>query len=239
MKFELALVMPVYNEESCIVAVIGSWYDELMRLGIDFLMIVLNDGSCDGTAERLAFFAGNERIRVVNKPNSGHGPTILRGYQMGVDLAEWVFQTDSDDEMKAWYFKELWSHRQDYDALFGFRQGRDQAAGRSFISYVSRKTVSIAFGRGIKDVNTPYRLMRSRILKEIITRIPDGTFAPNIIISGEFAASGAHIYNQAVPHEGRKTGSVSIVKWKLWKAVCKSFLQTVNYRLLQFTKSQK
>ena len=86
---ELALVMPVYNEEECIVDVVSAWREELLRLGIDFLMIIVNDGSRDGTRERLAPFAGDERIMVVNKENSGHGPTILVGYRMGVEEAEW------------------------------------------------------------------------------------------------------------------------------------------------------
>ena len=41
------------------------------------------------------------RLVVDVKPNSGHGPTILRGYRRGVVTADWVFQTDSDDEMPA------------------------------------------------------------------------------------------------------------------------------------------
>jgi dolichol-phosphate mannosyltransferase len=237
-KFELAVVMPVYNEEACINEVVSSWHDVLSGLGINFIMIILNDGSRDQTETKLVQFSGNPRIKVINKKNSGHGPTILEGYHMGVDLAEWVFQVDSDDEMKPRFFNELWSRRQGFDALFGFRQDREQSLSRSFISFVSRMTVGIVFGKGIRDVNTPYRLMRSRILREIIPRIPDDTFAPNIIISGEIAASGAHIYNHAVLHEGRKTGTVSIVKWKLWKAVFKSFLQTISYRRTTSGKSK-
>jgi glycosyltransferase involved in cell wall biosynthesis len=232
MIYELALVMPVYNEEACINEVVLSWHSELTNLGINFVMIVLNDGSRDQTEEKLAQYSEYSRIKVINKKNTGHGPTILQGYHMGAELAEWVFQVDSDDEMKPIYFKELWSRRQDYDALFGFRQGREQSISRSFISYVSRATIRIVFGKGILDVNTPYRLMRSPLLKEIIIRIPDDTFAPNIIISGEFSVSGIRKYNHPVPHEGRKTGNVSIVKWNLWKAVFKSFVQTITYKLV-------
>jgi hypothetical protein len=45
LQFELALVMPVYNEEQCIAEVVQSWCEELVKLGIDFRMIILNDGS--------------------------------------------------------------------------------------------------------------------------------------------------------------------------------------------------
>lgn len=227
---ELSLLMPVYNEEECIVEVVKSWYEELSRLKIDFVMIVLNDGSRDNTASRLTEFHGNDRIKVIDKQNSGHGPTILVGYHMAVDEAEWVFQVDSDDEMKARDFHKLWSQRNTYDALFGYRVGRRQPASRKIISIASRVVVRLLFGKGIVDVNTPYRLIKSIILKKIIAQIPGDTFAPNVIISGTLASSGLSIFNCPVTHEHRKTGTVSIVNWKLWKAACRSFRQTIGCR---------
>lgn len=227
-KYELALVMPVYNEAECIVEVVQSWRDELSRLGISFVMLVLNDGSGDLTAQKLSFFRDDQAIRVLEKHNSGHGPTILLGYNLAHPLAHWVFQTDSDNEMSPRHFQELWQRRDDYDALFGKRHNRQQASGRRLISAGSRLTVRLLFRGGVHDVNTPYRLIRSPLLKRIVDRIPPDTFAPNIIISGAAALWRARILNLAVPHEGRRTGSVSIVKWKLWRAACRSFLQTVK-----------
>ncbi|MDM8563305.1 glycosyltransferase family 2 protein, partial [Candidatus Marithioploca araucensis] len=151
----------VYNEEACIETVIKSWYDMLSDLNMNFLIIVLNDGSQDRTAEVLAQFANNERISIINKENSGHGPTILMGYHKAVEIAEWVFQCDSDDEMKADYFPKLWAERQKYVALFGVRENRTQNLARKLISAVSRLTIKLLFGKSVIDVNTPYRLMRS------------------------------------------------------------------------------
>lgn len=230
MWHELALVMPVYNEEACIVAVVESWHAELTRLGINFLIIVLNDGSRDATQERLAQFVGNPRIQIINKANSGHGPTILEGYQRAVEQAQWVFQIDSDDEMTAEHFESLWNKREGYVALFGCRLGRQQNPGRSLISAISRMSVSLLYGSGVHDVNTPYRLIRSGLLKQIVLTIPAATFAPNILISGVLAASRLPICNLPVPHEGRKSGQVSMVKWRLFKAAVRSLLQTVVFR---------
>ena len=230
MPLELAMVMPVYNEEDCIREVIDSWREVLTALGMSYRILVLNDGSRDHTAEKLAAFAGDDRITIINKPNAGHGPTILQGYHLAVDLADWVFQCDSDDEMKAIHFPRLWEQRQNYDVLFGYRLQRKQNLGRKVISGVSRMTVRALFGRGVADVNTPYRLMRSAILRQIIDQIPGDTFAPNVIIAGAFARAKRRMANLPVPHEGRRTGAVSIVKWKLWKAACRAFWQTLRCR---------
>lgn len=227
---ELALVMPVYNEEECIADVVRSWRDALAAERINFRILVLNDGSRDGTAGALQVFADDPHVTVIDKPNSGHGPTILMGYRMAVDLADWVFQCDSDDEMKPDHFGDLWRAREDYDALFGARAGRHQGAVRKLISVVSRLTVRALFGSGVQDVNTPYRLIRAPILRHIVAQIPDDTFAPNVIISGTLARAHARICNLPVPHEQRATGSVSIVRWKLWKAAARSFWQTLRCR---------
>ncbi len=240
-KLELALVMPVYNEEGCISQVVKSWLKVLSDLKINFHMIVLNDGSIDGTAGKLAAFSGDKRIEIIKKQNSGHGPTILMGYHKAVKLADWVFQCDSDDEMKAKHFPLLWDKHSQYDALFGIRAGRLQNIPRAFISACSQITVRLLFGKGVVDVATPYRLMRSSLLKQIIAQIPDDTLAPNIIISGALAKAHVRLYNVPVPHEVRKTGVTFMGGGlKTWKFVSQSFIQTLRCRpIINFTEHHK
>lgn len=227
---DIALVMPVYNEEACIVEVVNSWRSMLTYLSVQFRIIVLNDGSNDGTAERLQVFAQDKNIEVVNKKNMGHGPTILMGYRKALQIACWVFQCDSDDEIKADSFPKFWKRRNDFDALVGNRADRKQNTGRKFISICSRISVSLLFGRKITDVNIPFRLIRSEILEMIIDKIPDNTFAPNVLISGALSKAELRIFESPVYHSPRKTGKVSIVKWKLWKSAFKSFWQIICYR---------
>ena len=155
MSIDLAMVMPVYNEEACIARVIDSWRRLLTSLDIRFELIVVNDGSLDGTAGALAQFKEDQRIQVVNKQNSGHGPSILVGYHLAVKAADWVFQCDSDDEISADYFRDLWVRRNELSALFGTRTVRKQSASRKLITLGSRLAVSLRYGRGIADVNTP------------------------------------------------------------------------------------
>jgi dolichol-phosphate mannosyltransferase len=228
---ELALVMPVYNEEQCIDRALQSWCEELVRLRIDFRMIVLNDGSQDNTGTILNRFANHPWIEVIHKKNSGHGPTVLEGYKIAVRLAKWVFQTDSDEEMRPDHFYELWGKRDQYDALFGIRQGRHQTLEHRWMSTISCLLVHHLFGKGVIDVNVPYRLIKASVLKRIIEQIPADTFASNIIISGALAKARLRIYNQLIPCEGRKTGTPSVVKWKLIKAMLKSFWQTIYSRM--------
>ncbi len=230
-KLQLAVVIPVYNEEACIAQVLGDWTAALDELKIDYRIIALNDGSRDRTQEILGEMPPTPRLELVDKPNSGHGPTILMGYRSAVQAAEWVFQCDSDNEMPASHFKRLWEIRDSYDALFGFRTGRKSSIDRKIVSFLSRLVAGMLFGTGVKDVNVPYRLIRAEILEKIISDIPPDTFAPNIIISGMLCKSGAKIANIPVPHVLRKTGKVSIGNIRLWKFSFQSLVQTLKYKL--------
>ena len=228
---ELIVVMPVYNEAECIGAVLDDWSAALSDLNIDFEIIALNDGSKDNTENVLSQYKKDARITIINKANSGHGPTITQGYRDAATRADWVFQIDSDDEMKPRAFANFWKRRNRYDAIFGVRVAREQDSARKFLSAGSRATVKFLYSRGVRDVNVPYRLMRARALKPIVNAIPDSTFAPNILISGVLGKRRRRVLNLPVMHENRKTGTGSLANSKVWKIAARALVETLKFRM--------
>ena len=236
-RLELCAVMPVYNEEEIVGQVAEQWLEALDGLGIHYELVAIVDGATDASEQVLRAVAERHRRLVVDaKPNSGHGPTILRGYRRGVVTADWVFQTDSDDEMPAASFGELWSIRHDVDAVIGIRTSRNQSAGRRAITRAARITARVAFGCRLADVNCPYRLMRSTGLAPLLASIPEDTFAPNVAISGMLARSGARLAEVPVPHHDRTTGVVSILGLGALRAALRSFGQTVRLSRARISK---
>lgn len=226
----LAMILPVYNEEGSIEAVINKWSSELDRLEIDYKIFAYNDGSKDNTAKILEKIANDKpKLVVINKQNSGHGSTILRGYKENTRLFDWIFQIDSDNEMGPENFHHLWEKRLNYDFLIGIRDNREQIFSRKFISFISRLCVRIFYGVGPLDVNSPYRLMKTEKFLAVFDKLPDDTFAPNVIISGMVAKKGFKFYEYPIPCQPRQTGEVSIKKIKLFKAAIKSFWQTIIF----------
>jgi dolichol-phosphate mannosyltransferase len=230
MALDLALVIPVYNEESCILRVIRSWRALLTEMGISHKIIVLNDGSRDSTAAQLENLRDDPDVELIHQINAGHGPTILRGYRRAVELADWVFQCDSDEEIQADHFPAFWQNRDGKDGVFGVRQQRSRAASRVFISAGARSMVTLLFGNGIHDVNVPYRLMRSSFLKRLIEDIPTNTLAPNIILSGWFARTRRPLLEIPVPCKGRHSGRASLARFRLWQFAVMAFLQVLRSR---------
>ena len=233
MSERLCVVMPVYNEREAIGAVLEKWDAALSALGIDYEIRPYNDGSKDDSLQVMRRVASSlKSVSVRDKPNGGHGNTILTGYREAAsDGFDWVFQIDSDDEMGPEKFNELWSRRNDFDFLVGIRDGRVQALPRKIISLVSRLCVRIFYGKSIWDVNTPYRLMRVSVFEEFFASIPLNTFAPNVILSGLAARHKIRCFETRVPQHDRTTGEVSIKKWKLLKAAIRSFWQTITFAI--------
>lgn len=135
---QLTVIMPVYNESVIIGVVIKDWTSTLDALGIPYVFRLYNDGLKDNTRDVLDGLKGGfPHLEVIHKPNGGHGPTILQGYREA--RTEWVFQADSDDEMKASHFAGLWQQRDRYDFLLGSRQARGGPLPRGAHHHVRRK----------------------------------------------------------------------------------------------------
>jgi glycosyltransferase involved in cell wall biosynthesis len=226
---ELAVVIPVYNEHEIITEVIKDWNTVLEPLSISYSLNLYNDGSKDNSLEKLKNAqARYPNIKIVDKLNSGHGPTILQGYLDNLN-AVWIFQADSDNEISAKHFIQFWNARNNYDLLIGYRRNREAPLPRKIITSFTGLVVRLWYGKGIKDVNCPYRLMRVEKFKNLVKKIPKDTFAPNVIVSGVAAKEKWAIKIIEVPVQNRLTGEVSIKRLKLLKATIKSFYQTLDY----------
>ncbi len=228
---DLTVVIPVYNEQEIISHVVHDWERKLEELKIDYEICLYNDGSRDNTLAVLQNITkNNKRLKVIDKKNSGHGPTILRGYNEA--NGTWIFQVDSDNEMTSESFEKLWRVKENYDFLIGIRANRYSPTARKIITTISRLIVKIFYGSGVTDVNSPYRLYYKAVFKEAFQKLPYNTFAPNVILSGYACLKKLRIYEIPINCQIRKTGEVSIKKFKLLKAAIKSFYQTIKARFL-------
>jgi glycosyltransferase involved in cell wall biosynthesis len=231
-RVQLAVIMPVFNEEGAIGNVLKAWDAELRKLGITYAIHVYDDGSRDRTSAIIAALQPELPALVPHiKRNTGHGPTILEGYRDVSPTSEWLFQVDSDDEMGPEWFYKLWAVRHDHDFIVGKRYERQSSWSRKLVSLWSRLAVTMCYGQGVFDVNCPYRLMRSRTFDRCFRTLPAETFAPNVIVAGFAAFLNLKTIEIHVPHRSRYSGTVSITNWRLVKGACLSMWQTIAYRM--------
>ena len=227
---ELTVVVPVYNEEQLVGGAVGTLARTLDGAGIDYEMRLYDDGSRDGTASVLRELAeANPRIVVISKANSGHGPTIARGYREA--FGEWVFQMDSDGEMPSEQILSLWTRRAGFDFLIGRRVSRQATLVRRLFTAVCRLIVRGLFGGRIHDVNSPFRLMRRTWLAGVLPRVSETAAAPNVTLSALASRSDARIFELDVPYQQRRVGTGSLTSFRLWKLAAVAFAQTLGAAL--------
>ncbi len=94
-----SVIIPVYNGEKFIDNAIKSVLNQTYE---DFELIVVNDGSKDGTQKKLDAYCCNEKIHIINQPNGGVSNARNNGMQMAKG-SHFAF-LDADDE---WYENHL------------------------------------------------------------------------------------------------------------------------------------
>lgn len=184
-------VMPAYNESENIKATVEQWHSAVARLNemgggtINAKLVIANDGSKDNTFEIMDSLTKQYPYFIaLNKPNSGHGATVLYLYRYAIENgADYVFQTDSDGQTNPDEFWQMWENRENYDFQIGYRKGRQDGASRVFVTKTLRLVVWLMFHEWVTDANTPFRLMRSDKLQAIMNVIPQDYFLCNVAIS--------------------------------------------------------
>ena len=207
---DVAVVIPVFNEEKLIPQCINEWLNVLDSVNLNYEILIIDDGSSDATISIVERYRDNQNIQLIIKQNEGHGPTILAGYKRAVGIAEWVFQADSDNEINPNQFSALWSRRQGQDAVIAWRQGRDQTTVRGLVTFFARVTTKVLFRCHLRDVNIPFRLIRSETLTILLEKIPSDTFAPNIALSGALSLMNFQVEECPVVFNERIVGESSL-----------------------------
>lgn len=188
MKDIVYFVLPAYNEEANIEDVIKQWHpvcEKINAEGDEAKLVIANDGSKDNT---FRIMQGLQKkypyLLPLDKPNSGHGATVLYLYHYAIDHgANYIFQTDSDGQTLPEEFWPMWENRKNFDFQIGTRGGRQDGASRVFVTKTLRMVVWMMFHVWVKDANTPFRLLDVEKLKPILEIIPKDYNLANVAVS--------------------------------------------------------
>lgn len=208
----LMIVIPAYNEEMNIESVVKQWHPIVERIGKESRLFVINDGSTDGTQEKLA---GLQKIYphlyAVNKANQGHGATILYGYRCAIaEGADYIFQTDSDGQTLPEEFWQLWEKRRECGLLIGSRKDRQDGWQRVLVTRVLRLVLRLTFGCWVEDANTPFRLMKSEQLEEVMKEIPENYSLSNVLMTVLYTKKNLGVQYFPITFRPRQGGKNSI-----------------------------
>lgn len=227
--------MPAYNEEENIENVIKQWYPIVEKCGADSRLVIANDGSKDHTYKIMSELSNKyPQFIPLDKSNSGHGATILFLYRYAIEnKADFVFQTDSDGQTKPEEFWQFYDNRNRYDFQIGYRKGREDGKSRIFVTKTLRLVVWLMFHEWVTDANTPFRLMRTSRLANILKVIPQDYFLANVAISAIAIKWKESVKFYKITFRPRQGGVNSINMKRIFKIGCKALkdFREINNKL--------
>jgi glycosyltransferase involved in cell wall biosynthesis len=178
---ECTVVIPAFNERDGIAGTVVEIERELRAAGVRFEILVVDDGSTDGTAE----VAATTPCRVLrSKVNCGYGASLKRG--IAAARSDLIVITDADGTYPANRIPELLGRAKEADMVVGARTGElvHIPFNRRPAKWLLTRLSSYLCGKPIPDLNSGLRVFRRRHFAQFLRIIPDGfSFTTTITLS--------------------------------------------------------
>lgn len=199
---ELSVVIPFYNEADNVGPLLQELRETLARLGASAEVVVVNDGSVDGTGAVLDAWAadwGALRVEHVLR-NQGQAAALLRGFE--VARGEWFAMLDGDGQNPPAELARLWELRNTADMIAGARQGRRDSWLRRGMSRVANLVRGAVLRDGVTDTGCSLKVFRRDVARTFLPIRTMYSFLPAFAVAG-----GYSVREVPVGHRPRRAGT--------------------------------
>jgi glycosyltransferase involved in cell wall biosynthesis len=219
---ELSYFFPAHNEEANLEGLVQEALDTLPSLAERFEILIVNDGSRDGTpeiADRLAAEHG-DLVRAVHHPtNLGYGAALRSGFRAARYAT--IGFTDGDRQFRVADLGRLIDRLaapDQPDVVAGFRIRRADPPIRTLYARLYRLANRIFFRVRVRDIDCACKLFRRESLQTIRVESGGAFFSAELLI--KLQAEGSRIVEVGVPHYPRTAGSATGARPSvIWRAV--------------------
>jgi len=163
----LSIFFPCFNEKETIRPLTEKCLTIAKQICDDFEVLLIDDGSTDGTAE-LADQLANEHanVRVIHHTqNSGYGAALQSGFRAATK--DYVFYTDGDGQFDVNELPLLLPLIEQFDIVSAYRLKRQDSFLRKVNAFCWTKLVGLLFNLKIKDIDCAFKLYKRDIFDHI------------------------------------------------------------------------
>ncbi|WP_239492966.1 glycosyltransferase family 2 protein [Luteitalea sp. TBR-22] len=201
----VSIIIPVYNEEGAIASTLGT-VDETMRsTGREYEVLVVDDGSADGTATALA--AAGARV-VRHRANRGYGAALKTGIR--ATSHPLIAILDADGTYPIARLPDLLQRAEEADMVVGARTGGSVhvPALRRPVKWLLTRVANVLSGHRIPDLNSGMRVFRRDLAERFFGLYPQGfSFTSTITLASHI--NGYRVEYVPIDYY-RRTGASSI-----------------------------
>lgn len=158
---DLSVIIPTLNEERNIGALIRAIRRSVESLGLNYELFVIDGGSTDQTTAEVE----QTGAHWIRQTESGFGSAIRQG--MALARGKWILAMDADWSHPPASIAEMWNARSDegsIDLVIGSRTvggaSSDAPLYRRGLTWLLHLVFAAAFGSGLRDVSSGFRLYR-------------------------------------------------------------------------------
>ena len=213
--FKLSVVVPVYNECGTIAGVI----EVLRNTGLPLQIIIVDDGSHDGSSEQLSQFEQDEDIRLLrHESNRGKGAAVVTGVEHAT--GDIVVIQDADTEYDPNDFRSLLQPLVEgaADVVYGTRYGHcDRQLSpwwHQAVNGMITLLASVAIGPRLSDVETCYKMTWRKHFEEILPEIREQRFGIEIELTARWARQGLRFTERPIRYHHRWYDEGKKITWK-------------------------
>ena len=224
-QHSVSIFFPCYNDKGTIGSLVLEATRVAKTLTDDFEVIVIDDGSQDGSRELLMDMKLKNEISqfklVMHEKNRGYGAVLQTGFKTA--SKELVFYTDGDGQYDVRELPRLWKKMTpDMDVVNGYKIKRHDPFHRIIIGYIYQYAMKFAFGLSIKDVDCDFRLIRRKVFDTVELTSTTGTVTIELVKRVQQA--GFRFTEVGVSHHFRTYGTSQFFSFKrvfktLWKLI--------------------
>jgi glycosyltransferase involved in cell wall biosynthesis len=201
----ISAFFPCFNDEATIGSMVNLAYSAIERVGAIGEVIVIDDGSTDGSAQVLKELANvHPELRIVtHEHNRGYGGALLSGFAEAT--FQWVFYTDGDGQFDPAELKLLVrAAGDDVDVVQGYKVRRADSVVRRVVGRIYQRFVAVLFGLRVRDIDCDFRLIRTAALDRIRLMRTSGVVCVELV--RKLQDSGARFVEVPVHHYPRAHG---------------------------------